>query len=116
TIEIAREVGEDNIFLFGLTTDQVASSRSWYNPRWHYEHETETREALDFLFGDIAGLEPGVFASIRENLLDRGDYFMHLADLTSYAEAQTRVAALYADPQAWTRKAIWNVAHSGKFS
>jgi starch phosphorylase len=117
TIEIAREVGEDNIFLFGLTADQVVNSRGWYNPRWHYEHETETREALDLLFGDhFGGLEPGVFAPIRENLLDRGDYYMHLADLTSYAEAQRRISAVYADPQEWTRKAIRNVAHSGRFS
>src|SRR5262245_53797203 len=117
TIEIAREVGEDNIFLFGLTADQVANSRGWYNPRWHYEHETETREALDLLFSDhFGGLEPGVFAPIRENLLDRGDYYMHLADLGSYAETQARVSALYANPQEWTRKAIQNVAHSGRFS
>jgi starch phosphorylase len=117
TIEIAREVGEDNIFLFGLTADQVVNGRGWYNPRWHYEHEADTREALDLLFGDpFGGLEPGVFAPIRENLLDRGDYYMHLADLTSYAEAQRRVSAVYADPQEWTRKAIRNVAHSGRFS
>jgi starch phosphorylase len=117
TIEIAREVGEDNIFLFGLTADQVVNGRGWYNPRWHYEHEAETREALDLLFGDaFGGLEPGIFAPIRENLLDRGDFYMHLADLTSYAEAQRRVSAVYADPQEWTRKAIWNVAHSGRFS
>src|SRR5262249_60972979 len=47
TIEIAQEVGEDNIFLFGLTAEQVVNSRGWYDPAWHYAHEPETREALD---------------------------------------------------------------------
>ncbi len=52
TIEMAEEAGEDNFFLFGLTAEQVASSRGWYNPRWHYEHESETRAALDLIFSD----------------------------------------------------------------
>jgi starch phosphorylase len=117
TIEIAREVGEDNIFLFGLTAEQVVESRGWYTPQWHYEHEPETREALDLLFSDqFSRPSPDVFAAIRTNLLDRGDYYMHLADLTSYAETQTRVSAGYADSQTWARKAILNVASSGRFS
>ena len=60
TIEIAEEVGEENIFLFGLTADEVAASRSWYNPHWHYENEPETRAALDLLFSEqISPGEPG---------------------------------------------------------
>ena len=50
TIEIAEEAGEENVFLFGLTAEQVAGSRGWYDPRWHYEHEDETRQALDLIF------------------------------------------------------------------
>ena len=49
TIEMAQEAGEDNFFLFGLTAEQVAGSRSWYNPWWHYENEPETRQALDMI-------------------------------------------------------------------
>src|SRR6202007_1856714 len=49
TIEMAREAGEENFFLFGLTAEQVQQSRSWYNPRWHYEHDAETRAALDLI-------------------------------------------------------------------
>ena len=117
TIEIAEEAGEENVFLFGLTAEQVASSRGWYNPRWHYEHEDETRQALDLIFsGHFSRGEPGIFEPIREALLTHGDYYMHLADLASYAATQSRVSDLYADRDGWSRKAILNVARSGKFS
>ena len=117
TIEMAQEAGEENFFLFGLTAEEVQNSRSWYNPRWHYENEKETREALDLIFQDhFSRDEPGIFTPIRETLLERGDYYRHLADLTSYCQAQKRLGALYADPDAWTRKAIINVACSGRFS
>jgi starch phosphorylase len=117
TIEMAEEAGEENFFLFGLTADEVQNSRSWYSPHWHYENERETRDALDLLFNDhFSRDEPGIFQPFRETLLDLGDYYMHLADLTSYAEAQQRLGELYTDPDAWARKAIINVASSGKFS
>jgi starch phosphorylase len=116
TIEMAQEAGEENFFLFGLTADQVAGSRGWYSPRWHYEQEPETRAALDLIFSDhFSRGEPGVFAPLRDTLLG-ADYYMHLADLTSYLEADGRLQQLYADPREWARKAILNVAASGKFS
>jgi starch phosphorylase len=117
TIEMAQEAGEKNFFLFGLTAEQVTAGRGWYNPRWHYEHEPETRAALDFIFNDhFSRNEPGVFAPLHGTLLTDGDRYRHLADLTSYLEADQRMRDLYADPDAWTRKAILNVAGSGKFS
>jgi len=117
TIEMAEEAGEDNFFLFGLTADQVAGSRGWYHPQWHYANEPETRAALDLIFSDhFSRSEPGVFAPLRDVLLTRGDYYMHLADMASYLEADHRLVGLYADPDRWTRKAILNVAGSGKFS
>ena len=117
TIEMAAEAGEENFFLFGLTAEQVIGSRGWYNPRWHYEHDLETRQALDLIFSDyFSRYEPGVFAPLREMLLTRGDHYMHLADLKSYIEADERLCALYDDPNEWARKAILNVAASGKFS
>jgi starch phosphorylase len=117
TIEMAEEAGEENFFLFGLTAEQVLGSRTSYNPHWHYENEPETKAALDLIFDDhFSRGEPGIFAPIRQTLLDRGDYFMHLADLTAYAKAQEQLGQLYADADAWTRKAIINVACSGKFS
>ena len=117
TIEMAEEAGEENFFLFGLTAEQVADSRGWYNPHWHYENEPETRAALDLIFSDhFSRDEPGVFAPLRDALLTNGDHYMHLADLKSYLEADQRLVELYADPDAWARKAILNVAGSGMFS
>jgi starch phosphorylase len=117
TIEMAQEAGEDNFFLFGLTAQQVADSRGWYDPHWHYEHDPETRAALDLIFSDhFSRNEPGAFAPLRDTLLTHGDHYMHLADLKSYMEADQRLVDLYNDPQAWTRKAVLNVAGSGKFS
>ncbi len=117
TIEMAEEAGEENFFLFGLTAQQVADSRSWYNPHWHYDNDAETREALDLIFSDyFSRYEPDVFAPLRDTLLIRGDYYMHLADIKSYLEADRLLCELYADPQGWARKAILNVAGSGKFS
>jgi starch phosphorylase len=116
TIEMAKEAGEENFFLFGLTAEQVAQSRGYYNPRWHYEHDGETRAALDLIFSNhFSQTEPGVFEPIRNTLLG-SDYYMHLADLTAYAQTQAKVGELYQQPDAWTRKSILNVAYSGKFS
>ena len=117
TIEMAEEAGEENFFLFGLTAGQVSASRGWYSPQWHYDNEPETRAALDLIFSDyFSRYEPGVFAPLRETLLTHGDHYMHLADLMSYLEADQRLGTLYTDPKTWARKAILNVAGSGKFS
>ena len=114
---MAAEAGEESFFLFGLTARQVLASRGWYNPHWHYEHERETREALDLIFSDYFGRnESGVFNPLRDMLLTNGDHYMNLADLKSYLEADERLRALYANPDEWARKAILNVAGSGKFS
>ena len=89
TIEMAEEAGEDNMFLFGLTAEEVASSHSWYSPHWHYEHEPEARMAIDLLFSDqINPAVAGLYNPIRDALLAHGDHYMHLADLRSYAQAQ----------------------------
>jgi starch phosphorylase len=117
TIEMAEEAGEENFFLFGLTAEQVANSRPWYNPHWHYDNEPETRAALDLISsGRFNPSEPGIFAPILDALLTHGDHYMHLADLSSYVEADRQLCRLYADPGAWARRAILNVAGSGKFS
>jgi starch phosphorylase len=117
TIEMAEEAGEENLFLFGLTVEQVENSRGWYSPYWHYENEPETRAALDLIFSDhFSPNEPGVFAPLRDILLTQGDHYMHLADLQSYCQAHEEVGALYVEPDAWACKTILTVASSGKFS
>ena len=117
TIEMAEECGEENFFLFGLTAAQVANTRPWYNPRWHYENEPETRAALDLIFsGHFSQGDAGVFDPLRATLLDKGDFYMHLADLRAYSDAQARIGQLHADPEQFARKAILNVGSSGKFS
>jgi starch phosphorylase len=117
TIEMAEEAGEENFFFFGLTAQQVAESRGWYDPNWHYNNDVETRAVLDMIYSDyFSRYEPGVFSPIRDTLQTKGDHYMHLADLRSYLEADQRLCALYSDSQAWARKAILNVAGSGKFS
>jgi starch phosphorylase len=117
TIEMAQEAGEENFFLFGLTAEQVADSRGWYNPQWHYDNQPEVRAALDLIFADhFSRDESGVFAPLCDTLLIHGDHYMHLADLVAYLEADRKLCALYADRDAWARSAIVNVASSGKFS
>jgi starch phosphorylase len=117
TIEMAQEAGEENFFLFGLTASQVAGSRGWYNPHWHYEHDPEIRAALDLIFSDyFSRHEPGIFEPLRGTLLTNGDHYMHLADLRSYLEADQQLCETYGDPDTWGRKAILNVAGAGKFS
>ncbi len=117
TIEMAQEAGEENFFLFGLTAEQVAANRGWYSPWWHYENEPETRQALDLIFSDyFCKDELGIFEPIRERLLTSGDFYMHLADLTSYVQTHEKVAELWKKSDEWARKAIMNVACSGKFS
>jgi starch phosphorylase len=117
TIEMAQEAGEENFFLFGLTAEQVANSRGWYSPTWHRDNDSETRAALDLIFSDhFSRREPGIFEPLRDELLTHGDYYMHLADLRSYLQADEQLVQLYGNPQEWARVAILNVAASGKFS
>jgi starch phosphorylase len=116
TIEMAMEAGEENFLLFGLTAQQVSDSRGWYNPRWHYDHDPETRAALDLIgSGHFSGSDPGLFQPLHD-LLMHGDRYMHLADLRAYLKADQQMRDWYADPPGWARRAILNVASSGKFS
>jgi starch phosphorylase len=119
TIEMADAAGEENFFLFGLTAEEVADTRNrvFYNPYWHYENEPDTKRALDLIFSDhFSRNEPGTFRPLTDLLLAHGDYYRHLADLTSYLSADMELCGLYADQEGWADKAILNVAGSGRFS
>jgi starch phosphorylase len=117
TVEMAEEAGQENMFLFGLTADQVVESRATYNSYSHYLNDPEIKAALDLISsGYFNPGEPGVFVPILNVLLAEGDHYMHLADMRSYSDAQHRLGQFFRDPDAWSRVAILNVAASGKFS
>jgi starch phosphorylase len=117
TIEMAEAAGKENLFLFGLTADEVAALRGSYDPRWHYRNDADTRAALDLIAADTFSRdEPGVFAPIVDALLRGGDRYLLLADLKSYCDAHTRLASVYADSEEWWRRAVLNIAASGRFS
>ncbi len=117
TIEMAEAAGEENFFLFGLSAEQVANTRGFYSPVWHYDHDPETRAALELIAANhFSQHEPDVFKPILTALLGGGDHYLHLADLKSYSEAHTRLGELYQDPDAWSRKVVLNIAASGRFS
>ncbi|HVV72244.1 MAG TPA: glycogen/starch/alpha-glucan phosphorylase, partial [Verrucomicrobiae bacterium] len=116
-VEILEEVGNENIFIFGLKAEEVEARRSGYNPVTIYERDEEIRRALDLIRGNFFSLmEPGIFEPILKSLLDYGDHYMLLADLRNYLDTQDLVDKAYQDQEAWTRKAILNVARAGKFS
>jgi len=116
-IEIKEEVGDENIFIFGLTAAQVESLRGNYNPGEIYMTDEEIRRAVDLIRDDFFSLdEPGVFHPIVANLLEGGDYYMLLADLRSYLDAQSRVDDSYRDQELWAEKAVINIARTGRFS
>ena len=118
TIEMAAEAGEENFFLFGLTADQVAGSRGWYNPYWHYEHEPETRRALDMIA--CQRLQPAragnLLADLGHALAARRPLHAPGRPVVLRPRARNRSESLYKTPDAWTSRAIKNVGHSGKFS
>ncbi|MFH1812423.1 MAG: glycogen/starch/alpha-glucan phosphorylase [Pseudomonadota bacterium] len=118
-IEIREEVGPDNIFIFGLTADEVAERRAdrHEHPARYYSNDEEIRETCDLLFRNFFNMdEPGIFEPLRQRILDNPDPFMNLADLRAYADAMERVDTLYRTPDEWDRRAILNVARMGKFS
>ncbi len=117
-VEIAEEVGDDNIFIFGLRTEEVAALRPTYSSEAFYRADPEIKLAVDRIRQNVFSLmEPGLFAPIVKTLLDYGDHYMLLADMRSYIDTQDAAARLYAtDPDAWARMALVNVARSGKFS
>jgi glycogen phosphorylase len=117
-IEIRTEVGADNMFIFGMTVEEVqAARRAGYNPWDVYWADTELRQALDMIGGGYFSADAvGRFQSIVDALTAHGDPFMLLADYASYVACQDRVDALYRDEEEWARRAILNVARMGRFS
>ncbi|MDR1450445.1 MAG: glycogen/starch/alpha-glucan phosphorylase [Propionibacteriaceae bacterium] len=116
-VEIRRLVGDDNFFLFGLAEPEVAALQGrGYRPSEYYEANPDLKAAIDLIAsGAFSEGNPSVFEPIVSDLL-YSDHFMALADYESYIAAQAEVEEKYADPEAWTRSAILNVARCGYFS
>jgi len=117
-IEIMEEVGEDNIFIFGLTTEAVNQLRhSGYQPQDYYHRNAALKQVLDMIgSGFFSPEEPSRYKPIINNLIRYGDHYMLMADYADYVARQDEVAVLYQDQEAWSRKAILNTANMGKFS
>ncbi|MBI5750851.1 MAG: glycogen/starch/alpha-glucan family phosphorylase, partial [Hydrogenophilales bacterium] len=117
-VEIHNEVGAENIFIFGMNTGEVAQLHaSGYNPWLYYDTNPELKQALDMLnSGYFSPEDHDRFKPVFNALTYHGDQYMLLADYASYIDCQQQVENLYRDKEAWTRKAILNVANMGKFS
>ena len=117
-VEIRDEVGPENIFIFGMTTDEVAQAyASGYNPWLHYDGNAELKQTLNMLRdGYFSPEDSDRFKPVFDALTSQGDHYLLLADYASYMACQEQVGQLYRDPPAWTRKAILNVAGMGQFS
>ncbi len=116
-IEIAEEVGAENIFTFGMSSDEVSSlAKSGYNPRVSYQHNPGLREALSMInTGYFNRDKPHLYNDLYNSLVFE-DKYMLLEDFASYVECQQRVIKTWQDPEKWTRMSILNTAASGKFS
>ncbi len=118
-IEILREVGPENIFIFGLSISEVRQMREQrsYRPREYYDRDPRSRRVVDALCsGMFSPHDPDLFAWIHRTVLDENDEYFHLADLPAYRAAQEKAGKAFLDRAAWARKAILNVARVGKFS
>ena len=116
-IEIRREVGEDNFFLFGLKADEAHELKArGYNPKEYYESNPALREIIDLIrSGHFSGGDTQLFAPLVDSLMQSDNYLL-FADYQSYIDCQDRVSAAFLDELAWTRMSILNVARMGKFS
>jgi starch phosphorylase len=118
-IEIMEAVGEENMYTFGLTREDVSwyQQSGGYNPREIYSNDVIVRRVVDSLGSNLfCPDEPGLFRWIVDELLDRGDRYFHLADLSSYIEASHRAEKDYQEPAGWAAKSVLNVARTGYFS
>ncbi|QPG04639.1 glycogen/starch/alpha-glucan phosphorylase [Salinimonas marina] len=117
-VEIAEEVGDDNIFIFGLTVDEVTETlKAGYNPKDYYYQDAEIKAVLDWLETDyFTPGKPGALVSIKQSLLDMGDPYLVLADFRAYSDAQIEVDKAYRDKERWAEMVIINTAMMGKFT
>lgn len=117
-VEMLEHVGEENIFIFGNTSEQVEAIRqSGYNPREYFERDQELRTALTQIAnGTFNPIEPHRYMSLFDNLVNFGDYYQLLADYRSYIDMQDEVDKRYLNKEKWTQSVLANIANMGYFS
>lgn len=117
-IEIAQHVGEDNIFIFGLRTEELAVlRRKGYSPLSYAEKSADLKKVVEAIRDNVFDpSQPHLFKEIYNDITEHGDYYFYLADFESYIQCNEAVDALYASPSKWAEKAILNVARMGWFS
>ena len=117
-IEIAEEVGDENIFIFGNTVEEIKQlDHQGYDPFKFYNSDSELKACLDWLDSDyFTPGKPGDLSAIKANLLEHGDHYKVLADFRSYSDMQIKVDHAYKDKARWARMAIINTANMGKFT
>jgi starch phosphorylase len=117
-VEMAEEIGAENMFIFGLHDNEVIDLKAkGYHPRDYYERDPELKTVLDMITANVFSKdEPGIFEPIVTSLLEQGDTYCLLADFRSYMDTQDKVDELFRDSDKWTKQAIINVARMGKFS
>jgi len=118
-IEIQKEVGPENIYMFGLSNEQIQEMREQgsYNPWEYYNKNPNIKRVIDSISSDMfSGSEPGLFMPICDKILREGDYYFHLADIQSYIDTQEMASQDYLDSSTWAKKAILNIARIGNFS
>jgi len=117
-VEMADEIGKENMFIFGHTAEELTDlRRNGYNPWDFCENDEELKQVLHMISQDaFSQSSPGLFGPITDDLLDRGDKFFVLADYRAYVDAQELASRLYRDPKEWTRRSILNTACMGRFS
>ncbi|MDC7244833.1 MAG: glycogen/starch/alpha-glucan phosphorylase [Sphaerochaetaceae bacterium] len=117
-VEMAQEVGKEHMFIFGHNADEIEQMRSSYNPYGWVQEDEQIRQCVELLFSNFFNImEPQIFEPLKRALFAEGDKYFHFADLRRYSEAHSAASAMYAnDRELWAKKAILNIAHSGKFS
>ena len=116
-IEIAKEVGEENIYIFGLDVKEVEKIRKNYDPADYLKRNPRLKRVMNAIASDrFCKKEPGLFRELYENIVNRGDFYCHAADFQSYIDAQERVGLDYTNKKDWAVKSLLNTARTGYFS
>jgi starch phosphorylase len=116
-IEIAEQVGRQNIYIFGLTVDEVEAFRPSYEPKTFYDEDPDLKRVLKAIYSNLfCSDEPGIFKPVFSQLMGNGEHYLHLADFRSYVTTQLKIGNDYKDRAKWLSMSLKNIARTGMFS